>query len=202
MSTMPTDIGLLRQALRARRGLAEVTELERPHAAVAAILRDATGDTELLLIRRAEHENDPWSGHMALPGGHHSVEDSDLLQTAVRETAEEIGLDLAKQGEYLGGLPGVRAIARGRVQNLEIIPLVFALHGPSALSLDPREVTEVAWAKLSYLRSSAAHTTFDYSHEGRALALPAYNVGGRIVWGLTYRIVNELLAIGVDAGTG
>jgi 8-oxo-dGTP pyrophosphatase MutT (NUDIX family) len=195
---MPVDFALLKQALGARPAVPDSAALARPHAVVAAILRQAEQDTELLLIRRAEHESDPWSGHMALPGGHHSAGDESLLGTALRETAEEVGLDLRRDAEYLGCLGGVRAIARGRVRNLEIIPLVFALHGPAVLALDAREVTEAAWAKLSYLRSGAAHTDFDYEYEGTVRALPAYNVGGRIVWGLTYRIVNELLAVSAN----
>lgn len=132
---------------------------------------------------------------MALPGGHRDGGDPDVLHTAVRETREEVGLDLVRDAELLGRLSGVRAIARGRVQNLEIVPLVFALHGAADTRPDPREVQEVVWAKLSPLISGAAATTFDYAHDGRLHALPAFDVSGRIVWGLTYRILRDLFAL-------
>jgi 8-oxo-dGTP pyrophosphatase MutT (NUDIX family) len=201
-----TVIERLRSALSARRDEAVRVSLESPHAVVAAILREADHGAELLLIRRAQDERDPWSGHMALPGGHRSAEDADLIHTAVRETAEEVGLDLTRDGEFLGGLSHVQAIARGRRRDLQIIPLVFALSGPVTTSPDPREVDEVVWARLSLLSSGAARTTFDYEHDGARHALPAYDVEGRVVWGLTFRIVQDLLSVleaappGVAAG--
>ncbi|MCA9639821.1 MAG: NUDIX domain-containing protein, partial [Myxococcales bacterium] len=70
-------------------------------AAVAAVLRPTDADTEVLLIRRAEHEGDPWSGHMAFPGGRHDPTDPDLLTTARRETLEEVGLDLSRRARLL-----------------------------------------------------------------------------------------------------
>jgi 8-oxo-dGTP pyrophosphatase MutT (NUDIX family) len=191
----PTDIDRLRAALSLQRDEAALVSLDRPHAVVAAVLREAGQGTELLLIRRAQDERDPWSGHMALPGGHRSAEDTDVIQTAVRETAEEVGLDLTRDAEFLGSLTRLQAMARGRPRDLQIVPLVFALHGPSTTSPDPREVDEVVWAKLAVLVSGAAETTFDYEHEGQRYALPAYDVDGRVVWGLTYRIVQDLLAV-------
>lgn len=190
-----SDIELLRTALGPRREDAVLVSLERPHAVVAAILRAGEHGTELLLIRRAQDERDPWSGHMALPGGHRSAQDPDLIHAAIRETSEEVGLDLTQHGELLGSLTRLQAIARGRQRDLQILPLVFALHGPSATSPDPREVDEVIWARLGLLASGAAETTFAYEHEGNTHALPAFDVDGRVVWGLTYRIVCDLLTV-------
>ncbi|HEU4700285.1 MAG TPA: NUDIX domain-containing protein, partial [Gemmatimonadales bacterium] len=61
-------------------------------AAVALVVTPAPDS--MLLIRRAERAGDPWSGHMALPGGRHSRGDADLAATAMRETAEEVGVRL------------------------------------------------------------------------------------------------------------
>lgn len=198
----PSEIERLRAALGPHREDAVLVSLERPHAVVAAILRDGEHGSELLLIRRAQDERDPWSGHMALPGGHRSAQDPDLIHAAIRETAEEVGLDLTQHGEFLGSLTRLQAIARGRRQDLQILPLVFALRGPSVTSPDPREVDEVVWAKLSVLASGAAETTFAHEHEGRTHALPAFDVEGRVVWGLTYRIVCDLLSMLGAAPTG
>ena len=73
-------------------------------AAVAVIL--APDPDALLLIRRAERAGDPWSGHMALPGGRQEPTEPDLFTTAVRETAEEVGLTLGRRN-LIGALDDV-----------------------------------------------------------------------------------------------
>jgi 8-oxo-dGTP pyrophosphatase MutT (NUDIX family) len=73
-------------------------------AAIALVLLEQESALEVLLIERAQRDGDPWSGHMALPGGHVEPSDSDLGATAERETFEEVGLDLQRWGERLGQL--------------------------------------------------------------------------------------------------
>jgi 8-oxo-dGTP pyrophosphatase MutT (NUDIX family) len=160
------------------------------HAVVAAILRDSAQGAEVLLIRRAEHELDPWSGHMALPGGHGDAGDASLVATAVREISEEVGLDLLEHAELLGRLPDVIAAPR----QLAIFPLVFALevgHEPQA---NPAEVQEVVWATLAHLGSPSAQISHELSVPQQRYRVPAFDVGGRVVWGLTYRILGNLLS--------
>lgn len=165
---------------------------------VAAIVRQGDTGGEVLLIERADDERDPWSGHMALPGGRHDPVDTDLLATAQRETLEEIGLSLEANAELLGRLESVRAALVDR--SFEICPLVFALErGEVPLFLNPLEVKKVIWANLAHLMSPAAVTNFEYRRrssdvgEPRSLHFPAFDVTGHIVWGLTYRILNNLL---------
>lgn len=171
-----------------------------PHAVVAAIVRQGRAGGEVLLIKRAEDERDPWSGHMALPGGRRDPEDADLLATAQRETWEEIGLSLVENAELLGRLESVRAALVDR--SFEICPLLFALErGDAPLVLNPREVKSVVWAGLSHLMSPAAVTHFEYRGRSanaggpQGLQFPAFDVAGHIVWGLTYRILNNLLDV-------
>ncbi|HEX6006859.1 MAG TPA: NUDIX domain-containing protein, partial [Burkholderiales bacterium] len=75
-------------------------------AAVALLLR-AHDELELLLIKRAEQESDPWSGHVALPGGRRNRHDSDLLHTALRETEEEVGIAVGRDLQLIGALDEV-----------------------------------------------------------------------------------------------
>jgi 8-oxo-dGTP pyrophosphatase MutT (NUDIX family) len=167
----------------------------RRHAAVAAVLREGARGAEVLLIRRAQDERDPWSGHMALPGGHREHGDSDMVHTATRETLEEVNLDLAVHGQLLGRLEMVRAYSAARRLDVAIAPLVFALDEPVSPRPNPAEVQEVIWASLGELSSGARMTTFSYQSDRARYQMPAFDVEGRIVWGLTYRILSALLSI-------
>lgn len=163
-------------------------------AAVATILRGQGDDTEVLLIRRSERPHDPWSGHMAFPGGH--VEPGErMLEAAQRETLEEIGLDLARHGGLIGRLDQTHAVARGRRVDLMIAPYVFELTGePEPFTLN-YEVSEVLWAPLRPLILGHAHTIFEYELDGEKRRFPGYDVDGRVVWGLTYRMLGNLFAL-------
>jgi 8-oxo-dGTP pyrophosphatase MutT (NUDIX family) len=162
---------------------------EGRHAVVAAILRESVAGVEVLLIRRAEHELDPWSGHMALPGGHGDPGDEHLVATAVREISEEVGLDLFAHAELLGQLPEVQA----RPASFSIFPLVFALSAGPEPEPNPAEVQEVVWASLDHLRSPSARSDHEVIVEQQRHRFPAFDVDGRTVWGLTYRILGDLL---------
>ena len=78
---------------------------ESVNASVALLLRSGK-ERDILLMKRAEIDGDPWSGDIAFPGGKKSDEDSDLKATVLRETFEETGIDLSI-ADYLGSLPPV-----------------------------------------------------------------------------------------------
>lgn len=158
-------------------------------AAVASVLRPGDAGPEVLFIRRAEHPSDPWSGHMAFPGGRQDPGDHDLLATARRETLEEVGLDLGG-AELLGRGDDLEAIAKGKRAGLVVRPFVF--WAPERLDVGPFDATEVAealWAPIAPLLRGERDTTHPYVHEGRQLTFPAFDVEGRIVWGLTHRML-------------
>jgi 8-oxo-dGTP pyrophosphatase MutT (NUDIX family) len=169
--------------------------LTMPRAAVAAVLREGREGAEVLLIRRAEREGDPWSGHMAFPGGRHDPRDVDLRATAVRETREEIGLDLDADARLLGRLADLPAIARGRRTGLVIAPFVFALEREAPFTFDAREVAEALWAPLAPLARGEGAGMLDYELEGYMVKLPMWNVQGRVVWGLTHRMLSTLFEV-------
>lgn len=167
-------------------------------AAVALVLREAEGaGVELLFIRRSEHPLDPWSGQMAFPGGRAEAGDPDLRATAIRETREEIGLDLAA-AEYLGRLDEVRAMARLRPVNLTITPFVFRVEGPLRLAPDPAEVESVHWFPLALLSDPALQSDHVYEQHGARLQFPCLRIAGVpgpggpgrdvVIWGLTFRM--------------
>ena len=162
------------------------------YASVATVLR-MDDNPQVLLIKRATVEGDRWSGHMAFPGGMREDEDDDLLTTAVRETREELALQLQPQQQFVARLDDVQAIARGKLVNLVIVPHVFLWHGPAELSPN-EEVADVMWAPLAPMMSGRLDTTMPYRHEGRDLELPGYRVGPHVVWGLTHRMLQLLFA--------
>ncbi len=158
-------------------------------AAVALILRaDAGGALEALFIRRAEHPRDPWSGHIGLPGGRAEPHDTHPVATAVRETLEEVGVDLDRHGEYLGALDELRAMDRLRAIDLAIQPFVFRLHArieaqPSA------EVAAVHWLSLDELLAPESRALMDYDWQGARVQFPCLELRGVVVWGLTFRMI-------------
>ncbi len=162
-------------------------------ASVAVVLRFAPA-LEVLLIKRAESPDDPWSGHMAFPGGRQEAGDADLVATALRETREETGLDLAG-AELLGRLDDVQAVSRARPLELVIVPHVFLLVNDVSLAPDPREVELALWAPVEPMRSGACATTQRYVRGGQTLELPGWRVGEHVVWGLTYRMLERLFAL-------
>ena len=191
LSGRRVDLQWVRRAFSGRSTSATSASPEGRHAVVAAILRDSPEGAEVLLIRRAEHDLDPWSGHMALPGGHGDTVDTSLVATAVREIAEEVGLDLHQHAELLGPLPELVAAPT----KLAIYPLVFALSPGQEPEPNPREVAEVVWATLDHLRSPAALSSYEMLVREQRHRFPAFDVRGRIVWGLTYRILGNLLSL-------
>ncbi len=179
------DNDRLRRALSAQ---ANVAPIAARQAAVAVVLAEDSAGVSLLLIRRAERASDPWSGHMALPGGHREPSDADLHATALRETREELGLDLS-QGEYLGALGAFSPSTRF---NISVHPFVFTVSARPAL-FPNHEVDVALWVPLADLTASALAHEYELVIAGQRHRFPAFRVGEHSVWGLTYRIVSTLL---------
>lgn len=159
-------------------------------AAVAIIMRNLgqQGSEEILFIKRAKQDGDPWSGHMAFPGGHLDPVDDHLRAAAERETMEEIALDLS-DAHYLGALDHQHAQPGGRVLDMLIAPHVFQIEGDP--TFDPNyEVAEVVWTPLTPLASNANHDTETKPMAGTPTIFNGYRLErGHFVWGLTYRIL-------------
>lgn len=148
------------------------------------------------MIRRATRQGDPWSGHMALPGGHSDPADADLLRTALRETLEEVGLDLEQAGEYIGRLDD---FVPARDFDISVRPFVFSVSKHTNLSLSD-EVQEALWVPLLPLVGGLRRSSFLFSRAGEIIELPAWNIEGRMVWGMTYRVLEVLLQRLTNAG--
>jgi len=150
-------------------------------------------EEKVLLVRRAVHPADPWSGHVGLPGGRHDSSDPDLLATALRETHEEVGFDPHDHGRVLGAVGEQRGRGR-RVAGLRIGVFVAALDSSPPLMLSP-EVASAHWVSLAALVPVRAEV------EEWPEPVPAYRVPGGpgqdelVVWGITFAILERVRAI-------
>jgi len=157
------------------------------------VLRPAQRPSEgprVLLIRRARAEGDPWSGHVAFPGGRVDPSDGGLQPAAERETREEVGLDLSG-AEPLGRLDDLA----GRATPIVVSAFVYALEVEPPLRFS-HEVADAAWVPFSRLLDPTHHRVESFDYHGHPLEVPAIDAGvgsGPPLWGLTYRFLELLL---------
>ncbi|MGC8974066.1 MAG: NUDIX hydrolase [Thermoproteus sp.] len=144
-------------------------------AAVALILNGKS----FLLIKRAERPGDPWSGQVGFPGGRWKPGE-DLLGTAKREVEEEVGLKLLDS--YWRGV--MEPDSPMNAPYLKVYPFIF----------QPAKIGEI---RLNDEVAGYRWTTKDELKEIEWRGHPAFEVGGWIVWGLTYRFIKRAIACGI-----
>lgn len=186
------ELSRLARRLASRTSVDAVPTAGSRLAAVSAVLRVVDDEPELLFIKRAELERDPWSGHMAFPGGRLEPGDASLEGTAVRETQEELALDLSR-GRMLGRLDDLAP--RSRSLPPIIIRPFIAVVEPNVAVVPSEEVAAAFWVPLSTLRHVDAQAEYVLDVNGQCARFPAYRVHQHIVWGLTERIVRQLLSL-------
>lgn len=175
-------------------GLAERDEPYR-EAAVALVLKPSAtiGDLDLLLIRRATREGDPWSGQIGLPGGRFEATDPSLEHTALRETTEEVGLDILQHGQVLGVLDELRP-RTPVLPPIIVRPFVCILRDvPELIPSD--EVAEMRWIPLGELFHPAARVETTVRVRDFSLRVDALQLGDFTVWGMTERILSTFAEI-------
>ena len=167
-------------------------------AAVALVLLDgppsppATG-LEILLIRRAERADDPWSGQIAFPGGRYEPADPDLLATAIRETREETGVDLTS-AERLGPLDDLYP-RTATLPPVVVRPFVFALVRRPPPLVPSDEVQRAFWLPLSRLGEAGVRREITLTLRGVERTFPAYLVDDELIWGMTERILTPFIEL-------
>jgi 8-oxo-dGTP pyrophosphatase MutT (NUDIX family) len=156
------------------------------------IMREQAGDLEILFIERATDARDPWSGHLAFPGG--KVEQGERArQAAERETREEIGLGLESE-RYLGRMSDIVGA------NLPVRVSCFAYAAVTA-EIRPMvspEVRDVFWVRLADIRDPQRHVITTVGFSGRSMEVPAIILPRSdtpVLWGITYRLVMQFLEI-------
>lgn len=192
MDAASTDARLARiaQAVQGRTPL--VAERDEPYfeAAVALVLRATpAGVIELLFIKRATRDDDPWSGQIALPGGRYDPDDRSLEATAVRETFEEVSLDLRRDGAILGALDELRP----RIPQLPpvIVRPYVATVAPHADVLPSDEVAELFWAPLDLILAPESQRDTEIAVRGFTVRRSAIHFRGHVIWGMTEAILRQ-----------
>lgn len=186
------DVARLARSLQERPGREAAVYEGVRFAAIALVLRPASSGPELLMIKRAEKSGDPWSGHVACPGGRKDEVDADLAATAIRETREETGVDIAADGRLLGALDDL-APRSPTLPPIIIRPFVGVV-APD-VALEPNvEVAEAFWVPLSAIRERASWGLGTVIvREREELWVPTFRHGSYTVWGLTERALRDFL---------
>jgi 8-oxo-dGTP pyrophosphatase MutT (NUDIX family) len=184
--TGPFDVESLKQRLNAERSLEGFERANGPVSAVAIIIDSTQSEESILLIKRRDREGDPWSGQIAFPGGHKSANDKTLLQTAIREAGEEVGIVL-REHDLLGVLP----LMYSHTRRMPVASFVFALKNDLSIILN-NEVAESFWVPIDELLRIRV-TTSEVHVEGGWLNVDSYIHDRHVIWGLTFRIINTLL---------
>jgi 8-oxo-dGTP pyrophosphatase MutT (NUDIX family) len=172
--------------------LEKIPDDQRIRAAVALMLRDGEAGPEMLFIERAKRTGDPWSGDLGFPGGKVEPGDDDAYAAAVRETMEEVGIDLAA-ARFLGCLGEIT----GATLPVRVTCFVFALGEIPQVTLNG-EVNDVFWVSLADLRDMNRHTLTPISIKGEMVHFPAVIMpftGKPPLWGLTYRLVKRFFQL-------
>lgn len=187
------DVARLVRGLAAHPGRIITPEVPVRQAAIAVVLRMGASAPELLLIRRAEAERDPWSGHVACPGGRMEPGDADLAATAVRETHEETGIDLARHGRVIGTLDDIHP-------RTPVLPPILVRPFVAAVGGAPRvqpsaEVAASTWVPFGDLLDPAHWGTAPITI--RTLGVeerPVFRHADFLVWGMTEFMLRQLVA--------
>jgi 8-oxo-dGTP pyrophosphatase MutT (NUDIX family) len=189
------DVARLALRLAGQRGKTIDAEPPMRYAAIALVLRPSLdGDPELLMIKRAEAEGDPWSGHIACPGGRMDPTDRDLEHTAIRETWEETGIDLARDGRILGTLDDMSP-RTATLPPLVIRPFV-AVVKPEVSIVSSLEVAEAFWVPMAAIRETQRWGRGSVAISGVGeREVDVFRHGDYTVWGLTHRALTQFLAL-------
>lgn len=188
------ELRLLAARVAAHEAALAETDGAPRRAAVALVFRSSDeGDAELLVIRRAEHERDPWSGQMGLPGGRQEPNDTSLEDTAVRETFEETGIDIRAAGVVIGALDELRP-RTPQLPAIVVRPYVAVVRPDVRLTLNA-EVADALWIQLRVLQDIATQRDSIIHLRGETRTEPSFVIGPTVVWGMTNRILRSLVQL-------
>jgi 8-oxo-dGTP diphosphatase len=164
--------------------LRKLSDEQQANAAVALLLKGKSNPSALF-VKRVQNPKDPWSGQIALPGGKRDPKDNDLKETAIRETLEETNVNL-DECVFLGVMNAKESTPR---PDIRVLPFVVLLDYDPIITLNEKELEQHFWIPLQKLAKNRTKITLSFGETS------AYVVDDKVIWGLTYRITEELLRI-------
>ncbi len=168
--------------------LDEIISVHKSDLAGVAVIFGPWNEPKILLMKRAEREGDPWSGQVALPGGRAQANDKNMRETAMRETREEMGIDLEKKSTFLGYM----GLFKARTKGMRVVPSVFRASKKLSISTNA-EVASYRWVPLGAFLSEESRALYMIGHRNTELTFPAFKIDDYLIWGLTERIISNLV---------
>ncbi|MGB7292745.1 MAG: CoA pyrophosphatase [Thermodesulfobacteriota bacterium] len=163
-------------------------------AAVMVILKDGGPGYSVLFIKRTENEGDVFSGHMAFPGGKMRIADKDTLDTAIRETVEETGIDINKSGTVIGELDDFYP-NNPKANHYVVTPYLSLLEEEVELKLDAAEVADSVWIPIQHLNNPRNQEVRILERKGRVSEDFVFYYSDYVIWGMTGRILHQFLLL-------
>jgi len=163
------------------------------HAAIMMILKQSDPGYSLLFIKRPDNDRDPFSGHMAFPGGRMELDDNSKLDTAVRETLEEVGININRSARVLGALDDVNP-NNPRARNYVVTPYLSILEEEVDITPDANEVEKTIWVPMHHLVDDKNTQVRIRVRDGRKVKDYAYNYDQYLIWGMTGRVLHQFLS--------
>jgi len=162
---------------------------EPPGETMASVAITLAGPSlKTLMIKRAEREGDPWSGQVAFPGGRREGQDRSLLETATRETKEEVGINLRRSAVYLGHLGAFRT----HTGMMLVMPCAFLMRKEERVEPNA-EVSSYRWIPVEVFLRENSRSTYTLKSGGEKVKVPSYVYQDYVIWGLSYRMISAML---------
>lgn len=183
----------LKSRLMTSRDHPERDQFQKQASVSLVLKRSPQSGLQILFIKRVTHPEDPWSGHMAFPGGHLEIGSERPFEAAVRETQEEVGIDL-KQAIFLGELDDFQVHFKGHPVNFIIFPHVFICESENCFEIIPdrSEVADWFWIDLEYFNLKNNMAELPYKLGDNEVTLPSFKFGEERIWGISYLILMDL----------
>ena len=156
--------------------------------AAVAIIKILTPKERFLILRRASHPSDPWSGHFSFPGGRREEEDNSLLKTCIRETVEEVGVILTP--EMVESRLPVTPAGRNMKNPIWVQPFIFILKEQPSIILNPKEIQSVCWLDSEEFQNKKIHREVELLPNQ---IFPAFPLADYYLWGFTYKLLKSIL---------
>jgi 8-oxo-dGTP pyrophosphatase MutT (NUDIX family) len=187
VSTEPLNISVIREALAVHEPNVQASERATRNAAVAMVIADHDEHgLSALFIKRAEHPGDPWSGQMAMPGGRNEDFDATYQHAAMRETMEEVGVELTED-MCIGRLHDVSG---GRLKSHQMAVSPYVFHVGAVPEVTPNyEVADTVWVPLEFMRHESNTTPYVFHQDPEGREFPSFRYESYTIWGLTFRVI-------------